>query len=110
MPIACMRSITLDTARVVPTLADALHGTVAAVALSARARELAAPQVAPRDAAGLLAAAVECSANLLVVDPKAFSAVALDRVCGDFSRRDLNAAPAELAAAPAPCACTTHAH
>jgi tRNA/rRNA methyltransferase len=44
----------LDTARVVPTLADALHSTVAAVALTARARELAAPQVAPREAAGLL--------------------------------------------------------
>jgi hypothetical protein len=79
-----------------------------AVVLANRSASLRA--VTARDAAGLLAAAVECSANLLVVDPKAFSAVALDRVCGDFSRRDLNAAPAELAVAPTPCACTTHAH
>jgi hypothetical protein len=79
-----------------------------AVVLANRSASLRA--VTARDAAGLLAAAVECSANLLVVDPKAFSAVALDRVCGDFSRRDPGVAPAELAVAPAPCACTTHAH
>lgn len=79
-----------------------------AVVLANRSAGLRA--VTARDAAGLLAAAAECSANLLVVDPKAFSTVALDRVCGDFSRRDLGAAPAELAASPQPCACTTHAH
>lgn len=79
-----------------------------AVVLANRSAGLRA--VTARDAAGLVAAAAECSANLLVVDPKAFSAVSLDRVCGDFSRRDLGTAPAELAAAPAPCACKTHTH
>jgi hypothetical protein len=66
--------------------------------------------VTARDTAGLLAAAAECSANLLVVDPRALSAVSLDRVAGDFARRDLGPAPAELAVTPTPCACTTHAH
>lgn len=80
----------------------------AAVVLANRSPGLRA--VTARDAAGLLAAAVECSANLLIVDPKAFSALSLDRVCGEFARRDLGPAPAELAAAPTPCACKGHAH
>jgi hypothetical protein len=79
-----------------------------AVVLANRSAGLRA--VTARDAAGLLAAAAECRANLLVVDPKVFSAVALDRVCGDFARRDLGPPPAELAVTPAACACTTHAH
>ncbi|MEI6239117.1 MAG: hypothetical protein WCR51_01890 [Planctomycetia bacterium] len=79
-----------------------------AVVLANRSAGLRA--VTARDAAGLLAAAAECGANLLVVDPKAFSAVSLDRVCGDFSRRDLGVPPTELAAAPTPCACKTHTH
>jgi tRNA/rRNA methyltransferase len=41
----------LADARVVNTLAEALAGTVAAAALTARPREVAAPQVAPREAA-----------------------------------------------------------
>ncbi len=41
----------LASARVVNTLAEALTGTVAAVALTARPREIGAPQVAPREAA-----------------------------------------------------------
>ncbi|MBU3693388.1 MAG: RNA methyltransferase [Rhodocyclaceae bacterium] len=41
----------LASARVVDTLAEALTGTLAAVALTARPREIAAPQVAPREAA-----------------------------------------------------------
>ena len=44
----------LAAARVVETLAEALSGTVAAVALTARPREIAAPQVAPREAAARL--------------------------------------------------------
>lgn len=80
----------------------------AAVVLANRSSGLRA--VTARDAAGLLAAAGEVSANLIVVDPKAFSAVSLDRVCGDFARRDFGTAPAELAAAPPPCACQGHAH
>jgi len=46
----------LASARVVDTLAEALSGTVAAVALTARPREIAAPQVAPREAAERLLA------------------------------------------------------
>jgi len=80
----------------------------AAVVLANRSAGLRA--VTARDAASLLAAAAECSANLVVVDPKAFSTVSLDRVCGEFARRDLGPAPAELAAAPTPCACKGHAH
>lgn len=79
-----------------------------AVVLANRSPGLRA--VTARDAAGLLAAAAECGANLVVVDPKALSAVSLDRVCGEFARRDLGPAPAELAAAPTPCACKGHAH
>ena len=44
----------LAGARVVGTLAEALQGTVAAVALTARPREIGAPQVAPRQAAAQL--------------------------------------------------------
>lgn len=44
----------LATARVVDTLAEALTGTLAAVALTARPREIAAPQLAPREAAAHL--------------------------------------------------------
>jgi hypothetical protein len=80
----------------------------AAVVVANRAASLRA--VTARDASALLAAAAECAANLLVVDPKAFSAVSLDRVCGEFSRRDLGAAPTELAAAPSSCSCKGHAH
>jgi hypothetical protein len=80
----------------------------AAVVLANRSPGLRA--VTARDAAGLLAAAAECSANLLIVDPRAFSAVSLDRVCGEFARRDLGPAPADLAAVPSPCACKGHAH
>jgi len=80
----------------------------AAVVLANRSPSLRA--VTARDSATLLTAAVECSANLLVIDPKAFSALSLDRVCGEFSRRDLGPAPAELAAAPTPCACKGHTH
>ena len=80
----------------------------AAVVLANRSPGLRA--VTARDAAGLLAAAAECSANLLVIDPRVFSAVSLDRVCGDFARRDLGPAPAELAATPTPCGCSGHTH
>lgn len=79
-----------------------------AVILANRSTGLRA--VTARDAAGLLAAAAECSANLIVIDPRTFSGVSLDRVCGDFARRDLGPAPAELIATPTPCACKTHAH
>lgn len=80
----------------------------AASALANRSTSLRA--VTARDAAGLLAAAAECGANLLVVDPRAFSPHSLDRACGEFARRDLGPAPIELSAPPTPCACQGHAH
>ncbi len=46
----------LTATRVVGTLPEALAGTVAAVALTARPREIGAPQVAPREAAERLLA------------------------------------------------------
>lgn len=48
----------LTSARVVGTLAEALAGTLGAVALTARPREIAAPQVAPREAASRLQALI----------------------------------------------------
>lgn len=80
----------------------------AAVILANRSASLRA--VTARDAASLLAAAAECSANLLIIDPTSLSTVSLERVASDFGRRDLGPAPAELRAAPTPCACQGHAH
>jgi hypothetical protein len=65
--------------------------------------------VTGRDAAQLLAAAADCQANLLIVDPAAFSG-GLERVCIDFALRPAGPLPTELASAPAGCGCKTHAH
>lgn len=82
-----------------------------AVAVALANRSAGVRAVTSRDAAGLLAAAAECAANLIVVDPKTFPAAGLDRVCGDFASRDLGVAPRELASpAPTPCSCQGHAH
>lgn len=59
--------------------------------------------------ATLAAAAAECGANLLVVDPATFGA-GLERSCADFARGPTRAPPAELARAAAGCACQTHPH
>lgn len=79
-----------------------------AVVLANRSASLRAATA--RDAATLLAAASECAANLLVVNPKDFSAGSLERVCVDFARRDLGPSPAELQSAATPCACQSHSH
>ena len=79
----------------------------AAVVLANRSPSLRA--VTARDAAALTAAAAECGANLLIVNPKDFSAISLDRVCVEFAKRD-GTVPAELVTAPKPCACQGHAH
>ncbi|MCX7412707.1 MAG: hypothetical protein NTW36_04600 [Planctomycetia bacterium] len=79
-----------------------------AVVLANRSASLRAATA--RDAATLLAAATECAANLLVVNPKDFSAGSLERVCVDFARRDLGPSPAELQSAATPCACQSHSH
>jgi len=62
------------------------------------------------DVRGVLAAAAECAANLLVIDPASF-AVGLERLCTEFAGRPHQPAPPELAT-PAPstghagCSCT----
>ena len=57
-----------------------------------------------------IAAAIDAAANLLVVDPAAFPAGALERLCGDFHRGPSTSVPVELAAAPAGCGCKGHTH
>lgn len=79
----------------------------AAVILANRSASLRA--VAGRDAAGLLAAAAECGANLLVVNPKDLSATSLGRLAAEFVGRYLDV-PSDLAIAPAGCGCTSHPH
>ena len=65
--------------------------------------------VTGRDAATLAAAAADCQANLLVVDPASVSA-GLERLCADFASRPVAPLPAELATPPAGCGCKTHPH
>lgn len=84
-----------------------------AVALANRSTGVRA--VTARDPASLLAAVREVAANIIIVDPQAFPAAGLDRVCTDFAARDLPSPPAELSApAPAPssssCSCQSHTH
>ena len=63
--------------------------------------------VTGRDAASLSAAATECQANLLIVDPKAFTG-SLERLCTDFANRPAAPLPSELASAPSGCGCKSH--
>jgi len=63
--------------------------------------------VTGRDAASLSAAATDCQANLLVVDPTAFTG-SLERLCTDFANRPAAPLPSELATAPSGCGCKTH--
>jgi hypothetical protein len=79
----------------------------AAVVLANRSASIRG--VTGRDAAGLLVAAAECGANLLVVRPSDFAAAALGRLATDFAGRDMPV-PNDLAAAPAGCGCNTHPH
>ena len=79
-----------------------------AVVLANRSPSLRA--VTGRDAAAIMAAALDAAANLLIVDPATFSAGSLERLCADFHRSPSAAVPAELQAAPPGCGCTTHHH
>lgn len=63
--------------------------------------------VTGRDAASLAAAAADCQANLLVVDPTSFTG-SLERLCTDFAARPAAPLPSELASAPTGCGCKTH--
>lgn len=65
--------------------------------------------VTGRDAAALVAAAADCAANLLVIDPLAFTG-GLDRACIEFAGRPGGAVPAALAQNAPGCACKTHPH
>lgn len=86
-----------------------LTGTPAvAVVLANRSASLRA--VTARDATTLVSAAADTAANLLVVDPAAFSGGSLERICVDFHRAPHGAVPAELTAAPPGCGCKTHTH
>jgi hypothetical protein len=64
--------------------------------------------VTARDPAALAAAAAECSANLLVVDPVSFPAAALSRLATELAARPAGEVPAPLAARPAGCGCKGH--
>jgi len=81
-----------------------------AVAMILANRSASLRAVTARDAAGLTAAAGDAAANLLVVDPEAFPAGALERVCGDFHRTPSPSVPAELAVASAGCGCKSQTH
>ena len=74
----------------------------AAVVLANRSASLRA--VTGRDAAAILAAAAECGANMLVMNPKDLPTSAMNRLCVEFASREF-AVPADLAVAPAGCGC-----
>jgi hypothetical protein len=64
--------------------------------------------VTARDPAALAAAAAECHANLLVVDPASFPAAALGRIATELANRPAGEVPGPLAARPADCGCKGH--
>jgi hypothetical protein len=91
-----------DAARgILLTSKPALATTLANRSASLRA-------VTARDHAGLSAAAAECNANLLVIDPASFPATALLRLAGSLAARPAGETPAPLAARPAGCGCKGH--
>jgi pyruvate/2-oxoglutarate dehydrogenase complex dihydrolipoamide acyltransferase (E2) component len=64
--------------------------------------------VTAREPATLAAAATECAANLLVVDPANFPAAALIRMAAELATSPTTEVPAPLAARPAGCVCKGH--
>ncbi|MFM1902713.1 MAG: hypothetical protein RLZZ440_613 [Planctomycetota bacterium] len=74
-----------------------------AAAVANRSASLRA--VTARDPAGLAAAAAECNANLLVVDPASFPGAAMVRLAGELAARPAGETPALLATRPAGCGC-----
>lgn len=80
------------------------------VALILANRSASLRAVTARDLAAMNTAISDCGANLIVADPAAFPAGALERLCVDFaSRQGLNPPP-ELSKAPADCGCKSHTH
>jgi hypothetical protein len=80
----------------------------AAIATVLANRSASLRAVTARDPATLTAAAAECAANLLVVDPASFPAAALLRLAGELAARPAGTVPAPLAARPAGCGCQGH--
>jgi hypothetical protein len=76
-----------------------------ALATAAANRSASLRAVTARDPAGLAAAAAECNANLLVVDPASFPGAAIVRLAGELAARPAGETPALLAARPAGCGC-----
>lgn len=79
-----------------------------ALAVAAANRHASLRAVTGHDAPRVRAAAIECAANLLVLDPTLFPAAALERLCGELALGPDLAAPAELAgdvAHSTPCGC-----
>lgn len=73
----------------------------AAVVLANRFSSLRA--VTARDAATLLAAAAQCAANVLIINPQEFASGALERACIEFASRDTGVIPNELSGLPSSC-------
>jgi hypothetical protein len=90
----------------------ALAAVLANRSPSLRAVVLAAGVGQAREPSRMLAAAAECSANLLVVDAGSAPA-GIERICAEFAVRDLGAVPAALGSPPpaaTACSCKGHAH
>ncbi len=73
----------------------------AAVVLANRFSSLRA--VTARDAATLLAAAAQCAANVLIINPQEFASGSLERACIEFASRDTGVIPNELSGLPGSC-------
>lgn len=84
-----------------------------ALAVAAANRHPSLRAVTGHDSIRVKAAALECAANLLVLDPAAFSSTSLERLCGELAHGPDLAAPAELAGGDGhatPCSCRSAHH
>jgi len=77
-----------------------------ATALANRSASLRA--VTAREPATLAAAAAECNANLLIIDPASFPPAAIPRLAQELALRPAGETPAVLASRPAGCGCKDH--
>ncbi len=83
------------------------------LAAAAANRHVSLRAVTGHDWIRVKAAALECAANLLVLDPAAFSSTALERLCSELAHGPDRAAPAELAGGTShatPCGCRSTHH
>jgi hypothetical protein len=84
-----------------------LTGRPAAAAVLAN-RSASLRAVTARDPAALAAAAAECNANLLVIDPRMFPAAAAVRLARELASRPAGETPALLTARLSGCGCKGH--